>query len=91
MQARNNYRKPFKREREHNINTDITAPEIRLVGENITPGVYSLQAALDIAKGLEIDLVEISPGAVPPVCKLIDYTNEKNAKRNKKPTHKKAK
>ena len=48
-------------------------PEVRLVGENIEGGVYPTQKALEIAEELELDLVEISPNATPPVCKVIDY------------------
>jgi translation initiation factor IF-3 len=44
-----------------------------VVGENITPGIYNIREALNIAEGLELDLVEISPTANPPVCKVIDY------------------
>ncbi len=46
---------------------------VRVVGENITPGIYNIREALSIAEGLELDLVEISPTANPPVCKVIDY------------------
>ena len=48
-------------------------PEVRLVGENVETGVYPTRKALEIAEELELDLVEISPNAVPPVCKVIDY------------------
>ena len=48
-------------------------PEVRLVGENIEGGVYPTRKALEIAESLELDLVEISPNATPPVCKVIDY------------------
>ncbi len=44
-----------------------------MVGENIEPGIFNLREALDIARNLELDLVEISPTANPPVCKIIDY------------------
>jgi len=44
-----------------------------LVGENIEVGVYPFRKALDLAREQELDLVEISPKAVPPVCKIIDY------------------
>jgi translation initiation factor IF-3 len=44
-----------------------------LVGEGIEPGIYPLQKALQMAADQELDLVEIAPGAVPPVCKIIDY------------------
>jgi translation initiation factor IF-3 len=48
-------------------------PEVRLVGDNIEPGVYKVTDALRLAQELEVDLVEISPNAEPPVCKLMDY------------------
>ena len=48
-------------------------PGVRLVGENIEGGVYPTRKALEIAEELELDLVEISPNATPPVCKVIDY------------------
>ena len=46
---------------------------MRLVGENVQIGVYKLAKALSIAKEKELDLVEISPNADPPVCKVMDY------------------
>ena len=48
-------------------------PEVRLVGENIEGGVYPTRKALEIAEEQELDLVEISPNATTPVCKVIDY------------------
>ncbi|MCQ2134799.1 MAG: translation initiation factor IF-3 [Bacteroidales bacterium] len=57
-----------------NINGEITAPQVRLVGDNIAEqGVYSLAAALKMADDLELDLVEISAKADPPVCRILDY------------------
>ncbi len=44
-----------------------------MVGENIEPGVYKFSDALRLAEEQEVDLVEISPNADPPVCKLMDY------------------
>jgi len=44
-----------------------------LVGDNIKVDVYPLAVAKEMARELELDLVEISPKAVPPVCKIIDY------------------
>ena len=44
-----------------------------MVGDQIEPKVVQLDEALNIAKSLELDLVEISPNAEPPVCKVIDY------------------
>ena len=46
---------------------------MRLVGENIEQGVYSRDEALRMADELELDLVEISPNADPPVCRIVDY------------------
>ena len=43
------------------------------MGDNVEVGIYPLQIGLDKAKELELDLVEISPKAAPPVCKIIDY------------------
>ena len=57
----------------NNINEHIRAREVRLVGDNVTPGIYSIHEALKIAEELELDLVEISPNAEPPVCKVLDY------------------
>ncbi len=44
-----------------------------MVGDNVEMGVFPLQKALQKANELELDLVEISPNAAPPVCKIIDY------------------
>ncbi|MDC1048619.1 MAG: translation initiation factor IF-3 [Flavobacteriaceae bacterium] len=57
----------------HRINQKITAQEVRLVGDNVELGVYQLSKALSIAQSLELDLVEISPKASPPVCKILEY------------------
>ena len=51
----------------------IRVPQVRLVGDNIEVGVYPIQDALRIAQEQGLDLVEISPQADPPVCKVIDY------------------
>ncbi|MDA9660468.1 translation initiation factor IF-3 [Flavobacteriaceae bacterium] len=61
------------KENPHKINEKIIAHEIRLVGDNIEVGVYQLPKALAISEELELDLVEISPKASPPVCKILDY------------------
>lgn len=60
-------------EPEHNINERISAPEVRLVGENVEQGVYKLAEALRIAQQQEVDLVEINSNAAPPICRVIDY------------------
>ncbi len=46
---------------------------VRLVGENIETGIYPVREAINMAREQELDLVEISPTANPPVCKVIDY------------------
>ncbi|NND62207.1 MAG: translation initiation factor IF-3 [Flavobacteriaceae bacterium] len=55
------------------MNEKIRAQEVRLVGDNVEVGVYPIKKALEIANELEEDLVEISPNAEPPVCKIMDY------------------
>lgn len=61
-------------EDELNINEQITAREVRLVGDNIPEqGIYPITKALQLADELELDLVEISSNANPPVCKILDY------------------
>ncbi|WP_255424797.1 translation initiation factor IF-3 [Aquimarina sp. BL5] len=57
----------------HRINHKIRVEEVRLVGDNIEVGVYPTKKALALAEEQELDLVEISPKAVPPVCKIMDY------------------
>jgi len=72
---RNNNRKPFNRREEdqHRINDRITAREIRLVIEGQEPIVTSTSEAMKMADEQGLDLVEISPKAKPPVCKILDY------------------
>jgi len=72
---RGNFNPRFRKEQqqEHRTNNMIRVPQVRLVGENIEVGVYSFQEALKIAQEQGLDLVEISPNADPPVCKIIDY------------------
>jgi len=65
--------KPRQVQREHKLNEEITAPEVRVVGEDLEPGIYPIAQALRMAQEKEVDLVEISPNAVPPVCRVIDY------------------
>ncbi len=62
-----------KKEAQHRINNFITAQTVRVVGENFEPKIVSLREALAIADQYELDLVEISPNANPPVCKVMDY------------------
>ena len=59
---------------EYRINGQITAREVRIVGDNIEPKVLPTAKALAMAESKGLDLVEISPNAAPPVCKIIDYS-----------------
>ena len=66
--------------------------EVRLVGDNVEQGIYPFRKAMEIADEMNLDLVEISPNAVPPVCRIIDYQKflyqkkrkEKEQKQNSK-------
>lgn len=77
-----------EQQQEHRTNHMIKVPEVRLVGENVEIGVYPTAEALKIAQSQQLDLVEISPGANPPVCKIIDYNkflyDEKKKKKEMK-------
>jgi len=66
---------PPRREKqtEHRLNRNIHLPQVRLVGENVEIGVYPIEEALRLAEEQGLDLVEISPKADPPVCRIIDY------------------
>lgn len=75
---------PRETKPEFRTNYQIRIPEIRLVGENfdelselvgqkIEPGIYNTKRALQWAQDMGLDLVEISPKAKPPVCRIIDY------------------
>ncbi|RLD60888.1 MAG: translation initiation factor IF-3 [Bacteroidetes bacterium] len=68
-------RRNFQRRREEpfKVNHRITAPVVRVVGENVEPAIHSLRDAIKLAEAQELDLVEISPTANPPVCKIVDY------------------
>lgn len=67
-------RNQVKREPQHKINELIRANTVRVVGENIESGVYPLREALAMAEAAGADLVEISPNAEPPVCRIIEYS-----------------
>ena len=72
----NNQAKSRKNDKEkdsHAINEQIRAREVRLVGDNVENGVYSIDEAMRIADEMECDLIEISPNANPPVCRVLDY------------------
>jgi len=72
---RGNFNPRFRKEQyqEHRTNHMIRVPQVRLVGDNVEVGVYSTQDAQRMANEQGLDLVEISPNAEPPVCKIIDY------------------
>ncbi|MCC8186567.1 MAG: translation initiation factor IF-3 [Bacteroides sp.] len=59
---------------QYRINEQIRAKEVRVVGEGDESTVYPIAQALKIAEDRELDLVEISPNAQPPVCRIIDYS-----------------
>jgi translation initiation factor IF-3 len=79
---------------ENRINYQIRETEVRLVGapEGYTDGVYPTKEAYDIAKGLELDLIEINSKSKPVICKIMDYSKfkyqlkqkEKDQKKNQK-------
>lgn len=58
---------------EHAVNDEIRASEVRLVGDNVTEGIYPIAQAISIADNLGLDLIEIAPMATPPVCRIMDY------------------
>ncbi|GHT48931.1 translation initiation factor IF-3 [Bacteroidia bacterium] len=58
---------------QYRVNEKIRAKEVRVVGDNVEQGVYTVPEALRMAQNLDLDLIEISPNAVPPVCRISDY------------------
>ncbi|MFI3258497.1 MAG: translation initiation factor IF-3 [Rikenellaceae bacterium] len=64
-----------EKENPHRTNKEIDVPQVRLVGDNIeTSEVLSTREALRMADEMELDLIEISPKADPPVCRIADYS-----------------
>ena len=61
------------KEEPYKVNDLIKAPVVRVVGENVQIGIYNIKDALRLAEEQDLDLVEISPSANPPVCKVVDY------------------
>lgn len=88
---RNNKRRDNNK---HRINRQIRSREVRVVGDNVDNDIYTTKEALRIADDMNLDLVEISPKADPPVCKVMDYKKflydqskrEKEIKKNQKKT-----
>ena len=62
------------KKQQYRVNEQIRVPEVRIVGEDIESSVMSTRDALRLAEDKGVDLVEISPNAQPPVCRLIDYS-----------------
>jgi translation initiation factor IF-3 len=77
QQQRRPFQRPVRQEEPYRINERIRVPQVRLVGEGIEQGIYEIAQALQMAQAQSLDLVEISPNAVPPVCKIIDYSKFK--------------
>ena len=81
--------KPFNRgfkrvvEEPYRVNERITAAKVRVVGENIKVDVYPTPIAIKLAQEQGLDLVEISPNADPPVCKVVDYSKFKYEQKKK--------
>jgi translation initiation factor IF-3 len=70
-------------EEPYRVNERITAPRVRVVGENIKVDVYPIVEAIKLAQAQGLDLVEISPKAEPPVCKVVDYSKFKYEQKKK--------
>ena len=58
---------------QYRVNERIRVKEVRVVGENVEQGIYSVSEALRMAQNQELDLIEISPNAAPPVCRIADF------------------
>jgi translation initiation factor IF-3 len=72
-----------RQEEPYKVNERIDAPKVRVVGENVTVDVYPTRQAIKMAEEQGLDLVEISPNADPPVCKIIDYSKFKYEQKKK--------
>jgi translation initiation factor IF-3 len=80
---RRNNRGPVRERDKHRINGLIRVPEVRLVGENIEQGVYTIERAKEIAREQGLDLIEIVPNSNPPVCRVLDYSKFKYEQKKK--------
>ena len=78
-------RRPPRRvvEEPYKVNERILAREVRVVGENVEQGIYEVSKAQAMAKAQSLDLVEVSPNAVPPVCRIVDYSKFKYEQKKK--------
>jgi len=70
-------RKPQPRKEDirykYRVNEEITAPEVRLAGDNVAAGIYPIEEALELARMQGLDLVEVAPKADPPVCRILEF------------------
>ena len=62
------------KKQQYRINEQIRVREVRIVGDDIESVVIPTSKAIQLAEEKGVDLVEISPNATPPVCRLIDYS-----------------
>jgi translation initiation factor IF-3 len=88
----NNFRKPYRpvqKQRAHKINEEIKCPSVRVTGDGVVSQVLDIAEALKLAREMEVDLVEINPNSVPPVCKLIEYSKLVYEEKKKKKDNKK--
>ena len=78
-------RRPPRRvvEEPYKVNERFLAREVRVVGENVEQGIYDINKAQAMAKAQNLDLVEVSPNAVPPVCRIVDYSKFKYEQKKK--------
>lgn len=86
---RHRIRRPTLDVQQYRVNQKIKVPEVRVIGVNGEPlGILPIEEAIKLAEAAEMDLVEVSPKAEPPVCKILDYgqfkyQKEKEAKKRK--------
>ena len=71
---KNNRRDRNNNKPQHRINEQIRCREVRIVGDDVESEVMPTRQAIQLAQQKGVDLVEISPNAVPPVCRLINYS-----------------
>lgn len=73
----------MREEVSNRINQRITAPQVRVTGENVEVGVYAIEQALEMARSQGLDLVEIAPNGNPPVCRIVDFSKFKYEQKKK--------
>lgn len=87
-----NFRRPYKpivKKRDHKINDEIISPTVRVSGEGVPSAIITIAEALKLAVEMNVDLVEITATAVPPVCRLIEYSKLMYEKKKKDKDNKK--